>query len=61
MRHYGCVCDGELAQMVERSLSMREVPGSMPGFSKENFLFLYSEYHIDFESLLILFYFFIVK
>ena len=25
---------GELAQMVERSLSMREVPGSMPGFSK---------------------------
>ena len=24
---------GELAQMVERSLSMREVPGSMPGFS----------------------------
>ena len=25
---------GELAQMVERSLSMREVPGSIPGFSK---------------------------
>ena len=24
---------GELAHMVERSLSMREVPGSMPGFS----------------------------
>ena len=24
---------GEVAQMVERSLSMREVPGSMPGFS----------------------------
>ena len=24
---------GELAQMVERSLSMREVPGSIPGFS----------------------------
>ena len=24
---------GELAQMVERSLCMREVPGSMPGFS----------------------------
>ena len=24
---------GELAQMVERPLSMREVPGSMPGFS----------------------------
>ena len=27
-------CDGELAQMGERSLSMREVPGSIPGFSK---------------------------
>ena len=25
--------NGELAQMVERSLSMWEVPGSMPGFS----------------------------
>ena len=25
---------GELAQMVERPLSMREVPGSMPRFSK---------------------------
>ena len=24
---------GELAQMVERPLRMREVPGSMPGFS----------------------------
>ena len=24
---------GELAQMVERPLCMREVPGSMPGFS----------------------------
>ena len=28
---------GELAQMVERSLSMREVPGSIPGFSKQIF------------------------
>ena len=27
---------GELAQMVERPLSMREVPGSMPGFSKSS-------------------------
>ena len=26
---------GELAQMVERPLSMREVPGSTPGFSKD--------------------------
>ena len=30
---------GGLAQMVERSLSMREVPGSMPGFSNSNFSF----------------------
>ena len=29
----GTECVGELAQMVERSLSMREVPGSIPGFS----------------------------
>ena len=28
---------GELAHMVERSLSMREVPGSIPGFSRWNF------------------------
>ena len=28
---------GELAQMVERSLSMREVAGSMPAFSKNFF------------------------
>ena len=27
-------CGGGLAQMVERSLSMREVPGSIPGSSK---------------------------
>ena len=27
---------GELAQMLERPLSMREVPGSMPGFSKSS-------------------------
>ena len=32
---------GELAQMVERSLSMREVPGSMPGFSRSLFFFLF--------------------
>ena len=29
--------EGELAQMVERSLSMREVAGSMPAFSKPRF------------------------
>ena len=28
---------GGLAQMVERSLSMREVPGSIPGFSNATF------------------------
>ena len=32
-RHAPFVGHGELAQMVERSLCMREVPGSMPGFS----------------------------
>ena len=30
---------GELAQMVERSLSMREVTGSMPVFSISFFIF----------------------
>ena len=30
---------GGLAQMVERSLSMREVAGSMPAFSKEPTIF----------------------
>ena len=39
---------GGLAQMVERSLSMREVPGSMPGFSNSDFfcfltLFLFKQ------------------
>ena len=29
--------EGELAQMVERSLSMREVRGSMPRFSRPDF------------------------
>ena len=33
------VAQGELAQMVERSLSMREVAGSMPAFSKEPTIF----------------------
>ena len=31
---------GELAHMVERSLSMREVPGSIPGFSRQTSTFL---------------------
>ena len=30
---YKCI-HGELAQMVERPLRMRDVPGSIPGFSK---------------------------
>ena len=33
--------DGALAQMVERSLSVREIPGSIPGFSKFFFLFFF--------------------
>ena len=37
---------GELAQMVERSLSMREVRGSMPRFSKSIlFSYLRQLYH----------------
>lgn len=36
MRCYS-VWRGELAQMVERSLSMREVRGSMPRFSRSTF------------------------
>ena len=35
---------GGLAQMVERSLSMREVPGSMPGFSNSNFFLLFNSF-----------------
>ena len=31
---FAWVIDGGVAQMVERSLSMREVPGSIPGISK---------------------------
>ena len=31
---------GGLAQMVERPLSMREVPGSIPGSSKVTIIFL---------------------
>ena len=30
---------GELAQMVERPLRMREVPGSIPGFSNSELYF----------------------
>ena len=38
---------GELAQMVERSLSMREVGGSMPPFSKRCFAGFYCQhYHL---------------
>ena len=34
---YPCIQEGGLAQMVERSLSMREVPGSIPGSSMSFF------------------------
>ena len=37
------ISSGELAQMVERSLSMREVPGSIPGSST---LFFFVDYKI---------------
>ena len=36
---------GELAQMIERPLRMRDVPGSIPGFSK--FRVLYSNQYIS--------------
>ena len=51
---------GELAQMVERSLSMWEVPGSMPGFSinyfdiRINFLHEFFYLHYFFFLILIL-------
>ena len=41
--------EGGVAQMVERSLSMREVPGSIPGASKF-FLFLFLIYLNLFSS-----------
>ena len=37
--------NGELAQMVERPLCMREVPGSMPGFSNFFSLFLFYRFN----------------
>ena len=37
-KSYHSISGGELAQMVERSLSMREVRGSMPRFSKGGIL-----------------------
>ena len=33
LNDFRSVSEGGLAQMVERPLSMREVPGSIPGFS----------------------------
>ena len=44
------ICSGELAQMVERPLRMREVPGSIPGFSNSTL-----------ESLFIFLFFVVVK
>ena len=42
---------GELAQMVERPLSMREVPGSIPGFSSNTspVFFSYDNNHVCFH------------
>ena len=37
--------------MVERSLSMREVPGSIPGFSIQLFFFFFSSTHHSFFNL----------
>ena len=31
--------------MVERSLSMREVPGSIPGFSRQSFFLLFGIFY----------------
>ena len=50
--------DGGVAQMVERSLSMREVPGSIPGASKpflSYFITLFIEFNV-FETMAKLFY-----
>ena len=47
---------GRLAQMVERSLSMREAPGSIPGFSNLTATFFFSletEWCVFFSSLII--------
>ena len=43
--HVAC---GGVAQMVERSLSMREVPGSIPGISRPflQILYIFYEMHI---------------
>ena len=43
-KRYKCI-HGELAQMVERPLRMRDVPGSIPEFSK--FRVLYSNQYIS--------------
>ena len=43
-------CRGDVAQMVERSLSMREAPGSIPGISI--FVLSIASYETILESLL---------
>ena len=37
---------GELAQMIERPLSMREAPGSVSGFSKSSAVVSFSLYAV---------------
>ena len=48
----GSPVTGESAQLVERPLCMREVPGSMPGFSKSFPLFLSSRYSLEKDPIL---------
>ena len=48
------MCGGGLAQMVERSLSMREVPGSIPGSSNDFFFLLHTRQPYFLEPLLCL-------
>ena len=48
----GSPVTGELAQLVERPLCMRKVPGSMPGFSKSSPLILSSRYSLGKDPIL---------
>ena len=42
------MCGGGLAQMVERSLSMREVPGSIPGSSNDKIFHFHLFFNFSF-------------
>ena len=43
---------GELTQLVERPLCMREAPGSMPGFYKCSAIVLSSRYSLEKDHIL---------